>query len=236
MSSKKQDNKDKEPVIEIVEGIHKIENFFKKYKDILIYTVGGLILIITVYVGYREFVSKPQQKEALEQMIIPQNYFEKDSFRLALEGQGWLGEGEVALEPGFKAIAKSSTPAGNLANFYAGVCCLKLGEYNQAIEYFGKFKSDDEIFAPRALANIGNCYVELGELDKAAQYFERAAHKKDNIASPSYLKKATVVYEKLGQYSKALELYEEIKYRYPDSSEANTIDKYIERIKTLASK
>ncbi|MDR0725647.1 MAG: tetratricopeptide repeat protein [Prevotellaceae bacterium] len=231
MSGKKQDNKEKEQVVEIVEGIHKIENFFKEYKNILIYGVGGLVLIIAVYTGYKEFVSKPFQKEALEQMVIPQNYFERDSFRLALEGQGLL-------EPGFAAIADEygSTSSGNLANFYAGVCCLKLGEYQNAIEYFNKFKSDDEIFAPRALANIGNCYVELGDLEKAVQYFERAAHEKDNLASPSYLMKATVVYEKLGQYSKALKLYEEIKYKYPDSNEANTVDKYIERVKTLASK
>jgi tetratricopeptide (TPR) repeat protein len=231
MSGKKQDNKEKEQVAEIVEGIHKIENFFKKYKNILVYGVGGLILIIAVYIGYKEFVFKPIQKDALEQMIIPQNYFEKDSFRLALEGQGLL-------EPGFATIVDEygSTTSGNLARFYAGVCCLKLGEYQQAIEYFDKFKSDDEIFAPRALANIGNCYVELGELEKAVQYFERAAHKKDNLASPSYLMKATVVYEKLGQYAKALELYEEIKYKYPDSNEAGAVDKYIERVKTLASK
>jgi tetratricopeptide (TPR) repeat protein len=234
MSGKKQDNKDKEqkePVVEIVEGFHKIENFLAKYRNILIYTIGGLVLIIGGYVGYMEFVSKPLKKEAVDQMIIPQNYFEKDSFRLALEGQGML-------EPGFATIAEdySSTPSGNLANFYAGVCCLKLGEYERAINYFGKFKSDDEIFASRALANIGNCYVELGELEKAVKYFEQAAHRKDNLASPSYLMKATAVYEKLEQYSKALALYEEIKYKYPESNEALVIDKYIERVKILSSK
>jgi tetratricopeptide (TPR) repeat protein len=231
MSGKKQDNKEKEQVVEIVEGIHKVENFFKEYKNILIYGIGGLALVILIYVGYKEFVSKPFQREALEQMVIPQDYFARDSFRLALEGQGLL-------EPGFATIADEygSTSSGNLANFYAGVCSLKLGEYQNAIEYFEAFKSDDEIFAARALANIGNCYVELGDLEKAVQYFERAAHKKENLASPSYLMKATVVYEKLGQYAKALKLYEEIKYKYPDSNEANTVDKYIERVKTLASK
>ncbi|MDR1584519.1 MAG: tetratricopeptide repeat protein [Prevotellaceae bacterium] len=231
MSNKKQNTKENEQVAEIVEGISKIENFFKTYKNIIIYTVGGLALIVVVYFGYKEFVSKPLKLEALEQMIIPQNYFEKDSFRLALKGQGLL-------EPGFESIADeySSTPSGNLANFYAGVCSLKLGEYQQAIDYFNKFKSDDEIFAPRALANIGNCYVELGELEKAAKYFEKAAYKKENLLSPSYLMKATTTYEKLGQYSKALTLYEEIKYKYAESVEANSIDKYIERVKILSSK
>ncbi|MDR0384960.1 MAG: tetratricopeptide repeat protein [Prevotellaceae bacterium] len=231
MSGKKQDNKDNEQVVEIVEGIHKIENFFKGHKNVLMYTAGGLLLVVAICIGYRELISKPMKKEALEQMVIPQNYFEKDSFKIALEGQG-------DLEPGFETIANDygSTPSGNLANFYAGVCCLKLGEYERAIAHFSKFKSGDEIFAPRALANIGNCYVELGDLEKAVKYFEQAAQKKDNLAAPSYLMKATAVYEKLGQYSKALKLYEEIKYKYPESSEAVSVDKYIERVKILASK
>jgi tetratricopeptide (TPR) repeat protein len=231
MSNKKQNTKENEPVAEIVEGIVKVEDFFKKYKNIFIYVGGGLALIVAIYFGYKEFVTKPAISTALEKMIIPQNYFEKDSFRLALKGQGLL-------EPGFESIADeySSTPSGNLANFYAGVCCLKLGEYQQAIDYFGKFNADDEIFAARALANIGNCYVELGELENAVKYFEKAAHKKDNLLSPTYLMKATAVYEKLGQYSKALKLYEEIKYKYAESLEANSIDKYIERVKILSSK
>jgi tetratricopeptide (TPR) repeat protein len=78
--------------------------------------------------------------------------------------------------------------------------------------------------------------VELGKLETAVKYFEQAARKKNNLASPSYMMKATAVYEKLGQYSEALQLYEEIKYKYPESIEANTIDKYIERVKILASK
>jgi len=211
---------------EIVEGIHKTEVFFSKNRNILIYAVGGILLVITVFFGYKEFISKPKNIEASEQLYFAQNHFERDSFRLALIGNG-------PLEPGFEYIADeySSTPSGNLANFYAGVCCLRLGEYHDAIEYFKKFKSKDEIFAPRALANIGNCYVELIDYENAIKYFEKAAYLKDNDMSATYLMKACLVYEKLEQYSKALKLYEEIKYKYPATNEARNIDKYIERIK-----
>ena len=215
---------------EKVEGVHKSEAFFKKNGNILLYVLGGVLVIVLGYFGYREFISKPKNNTAAEQMFIPQMNFEKDSFNLALKGNGNLA-------PGFEIIANeySSTPSGNLAKFYAGVCCLQLKQYNEALEYFKKFKSNDEIFAARALANMGNCYVELGELENAAKYFEQAAHKKENDMAPRYIMKATAVYEKLGQYDKAIKLYEEIKTKYPASMEASSADKYIERAKLLTS-
>ncbi|MDR2466807.1 MAG: tetratricopeptide repeat protein [Prevotellaceae bacterium] len=233
MSKGKEKKEDNElPVIEIEKGLRKTEEFFKAYKKPLAYTVGGIALVVALYFGYSEFIYAPKVAEAEEQMYLSQNHFERDSFNLALNGNG-------TLEPGFKHIVEDfgSTPSGNLANFYAGVCCLKLGEYARAIDYFDDFKSNDEIFAARALSNIGACYAELGELDKAATYFEKAARKKVNpIASPQYLMKATAVYMKQQRYDKALKIYEEIKYKYPQSNEARTIDKYIERAKIAASK
>ena len=66
-------------------------------------------------------------------------YFQKDSFNLALNGDGqYLGFIDVADE-------YSWTKTGKLANYYAGLCYLHLDEYVNAIEYLEDFSSDDII-------------------------------------------------------------------------------------------
>ena len=52
----------------------------------------------------------------------------------------------------------------------------------------------------------------------------------DSLSAPYYLKKAGGVYEKLGDYAKALAAYERISDDYPASMEARDIQKYIGRI------
>ena len=51
--------------------------------------------------------------------------------------------------------------------------------------------------------------------------------------SATYLLKAGMTYEELGQYGQALAAYKEIKDRYPQSMEGYDIDKYISRIENM---
>jgi hypothetical protein len=48
--------------------------------------------------------------------------------------------------------------------------------------------------------------------------------------------KAAWTYEELGEYNKALKIYERIKKEFYRSHEAREIDKYIARAKSLAAK
>ena len=61
-------------------------------------------------------------------MYAIRSYYEKDSFNLAINGDG--------TNPGFLDIIEdySATPAGNLANYYVGVSYLHLGQYEDALE------------------------------------------------------------------------------------------------------
>lgn len=95
----------------------------------IVNVILGLIVVIGIYFGYNKFISEPKATEAANQIFGAQNYFEKDSFNLALNGDGNV--------LGFIEIADkySSTPSGNLANLYAGLSYLYTNEYDNAIKY-----------------------------------------------------------------------------------------------------
>lgn len=227
--SKNQKHQDAEQLEVVGEVIENAEGFFHKYKNQLIYTLLGIAVVIGGFFGYKELVSKPHQREAYAQMFRAEAYFAVDSFKLALNGDG------NAL--GFTQIISdySSTDAGNLARFYAGVCYFHLNDYKNAIDEMSKFKANDEFFAARAIAVIGDSYVELNQLDDAIKYFLKAANHRKNDFAAMYLMKAGRVYESLTKYKEALALYEQVKKDYPQSNEAREIDKYIERATILAA-
>ena len=101
------------------------------------------------------------------------------------------------------------------------------GEYETAAEYLKKFSADDLNIDPAAKQLLGDAYVELGEYSKAAKAFESAAQSGNEIIAPMSLKKAGIVYLHEGEKAKALKAFKAIKADYPQSTEAQDIDKYI---------
>lgn len=152
-------------------------------------------------------------------------YFDRDSFALALNGNG-------ADYEGFEAIIDQygNTDAGNLAKAYAGICYYNMGEPEKALDLLKSFKGKDNMVSPAITGKIGDCYVEMGNTQEGISYFEKAAKEADNdVVSPIYLKKAGLAYESLQQYDKAVQAYTTIKDKYYTSMEASDIDKYITR-------
>ena len=151
-------------------------------------------------------------------------YFEKDSFNLALNGDGqFLGFLDVSNE-------YNLTNAGNLANYYAGLCYLHTAQYEEAIEYLSNFSSDDIILSTLALGCIGDAYLELEENSKALKYYEKAVENNDNeFTTPRYLMKQANILEMGEEFEEALEIYNQIKEDYSKSKIAQDIDKYIVR-------
>ena len=128
-------------------------------------------------------------------------------------------------------IDEYGAKAGKAVYFYAGVCELQLGNWENAISYLKKYKGKDSILAARALACMGDAYVGLEDYKSAVPCFEKAASRADNIFAAAYLLKAGVTREELGDKAGALACYEKIKDQYPQSIEGYDIDKYISRVK-----
>lgn len=222
----KEQKKKEDGFEQLEDALTSSEQFIERNQKMIVNVIIGLLAVICIYFGYDKFIAEPQKTEAANQIFGAQNYFEKDSFNLALYGDGnVLGFIEVADK-------YSSTPSGNLANLYAGLSYLHIGEYDNAIKYLNKFSSDDLLLANMAIANIGDAYMQLGNYKKAAEYYQKAASSRTNdFSTPSFLMKQGLALEKADNYKEALKAYEKIEKQYPTSVEARDIEKYIERAK-----
>jgi tetratricopeptide (TPR) repeat protein len=225
----------KDPIdsnVEVVgSALSKTEQFIEDNKKVISIVIGAIIVIVGGFILYKRLYLKPLQEEAQSQMFAAEQYFEKDSFRLALKGDGnYLGFQSIIDEYG-------STKSGNLAKYYAGVCCLRMKDYNKAIEFLESFKSSDKFLGPIAIGAIGDANMELGKTKEALEYYIKAANKVVNeFTTPIYLMKAGFTYEKLGDNEKALGIYERVEKEYSKTQEGRKAEKYIAKLKTKLGK
>ena len=223
--AKNKNNKQEEGLRDVEEALTKTEQFLENHLNLVLYVIGGIIVVVLGFLGYQKYVVSPKNTEAQQQIFNAQDYFSIDSFDLALNGDG--------ISLGFLDIIDdySSTKVGKLAKYYAGICYLHLGEYESAIEYLKKFSTDDVLLAPLAKAAIGDAYVELGDYNKAVSEYKSAlAINENEFTSPIILSKLGSVYEELGNTEKALEVYQQIRKDYPKSNEASNVEKSIARL------
>jgi tetratricopeptide (TPR) repeat protein len=223
MANKKHDKTD-EQLLAVEEALSKSEKFIEDNQNRILLAIGIVVVIVLGYFGAQRFIIEPKEKEAQEAIFMAQTWYEQDSLDLALEGDGnFMGLLDVADD-------YSSTPAGNLANFYIGMSYLKKGQFEDAIDYLGKFGSDDLHVSMLAKAGIGDAHMELGDNAKAAGIYVEAANMNDNkFLTPALLQKAGIAYELDGKTDKANEIYHTIKSEYPFSPEGRDIDRYIGR-------
>lgn len=209
------------------ETFNKSEAFFLKYKKAIIGGVIAIIIIIAGIIVYNTYVKAPREDKANTIIAKGQDYFGNDQFDKALNGDG-------AGYPGFISIASdySNTDAGNLANLYAGLCYANLEKWKEAVSYLEKYDTNNDLFiSPTAEAALGNAYAHIEQLDKAVEHLKKAAKISDsNTLSPVFLIQAGEILESQGKKSEALKLYQEIKSKYVNSMQYQTIDKYIERV------
>lgn len=205
--------------------VSRAEMFIEEHSKKITYGVIAVVLLVSAILGVQYGYLIPREKKAAAAIFKGEQYFARDSFALALNGNG-------ADYEGFEAVIDQygSTDAGNLAKAYAGICYFKLGEHEKALDLLKSFSGSDNMISPAIVGLVGDCYVNMGNVKEGISYFEKAAKEADNeVVSPVYLKKAGIAYESLKEYDKAAKAYQTIKEKYYNSMEASDIDKYITR-------
>jgi tetratricopeptide (TPR) repeat protein len=209
------------------ETASKTEDFVAKNQKIIIGIVAGVALVTVGYLAFQKFVSAPKQDEAANEMFVAQQNFQKatdgvasDSlYKLSLNGS----EGKF----GFLKIAEeySGTDAGNLANYYAGMAYLNTGKFTEAIDFLGKFKSEDIVLSALAKGAIGDAYSEKNDQKEALNYYVKAAESnKNDFTTPRFLMKAGKTALALGKKEEALKYFTDIKENYEATPEGASVD------------
>jgi len=210
--------------------LEDVGDFFQQNRNIVLGVLGGIVLLALGYFGYRFYISS--QDETAQVEMFPSVYqLEADSLKKALNGDG--------KSPGLLSVADNygATPAGNLADFYSGLALLKQGKYDEAIEHLKNFSSSDLLVQARAYALIGDAYVEKKSYDEAADYYQKAADYKPNkYFTPGYLMKLAITFEQAKETDKAIEAYNDIIEKYPQSAEAINAKKYKSELEASVGK
>jgi len=226
MKEKKKDQSEKN-IVAVEEALSKSEQFIERNQNILIGSVAVIVLLIAGYIGYTRFVLEPREQEARAEMFTAEKYFEQDSLRLALEGDG--------IHLGFLDIISDyrMTSTANLARYYAGISLLNMGEYEEAIDHLKKFRRRDQMLGAMALGAIGDAYLALEDTRNAIRYYNRAVDYRPNeLTTPAFLMKLGMVHEHEGNYNNALEAYKRVRNEYPNTTEGRNVERFIARVKT----
>lgn len=218
------EKKNEDGVTEIQNAISKTEAFIEKNRKVLIYSVIAILAVACLVFLVKKFYLDPRSEEAQSQLSKGIELMGTDSIKQALEGRGDY--------MGFEAIADEygSTDAGNLAKMYAAECLYNQGQYEKALKYAKDFDYNDAVnVGPATKIFIGDCCVNLEKYDEAVASFKKAAEMNNPALSAIALKKLGSVLEEQKKYDEAVDAYTRIKNAYPQSNEAQDIEKYIWR-------
>lgn len=227
MAKRKTSQSADETTVDVQEVQASAAPFWEKNQTLIMYALGGIALVVAAWFGYKALVVAPQQTEAVGSMWQAQLQFERDSFQSALENPGGGYDGFLSIIDKY-----GSTPAGNLANYYAGVCYLQMGDFDNAIKYLDSYSPDGDLMPAMKNGVLGDCYSEKKEFDKALDYYSKAANAgKNDILAAYYLKKLGMLNEYQGNTAAAKEAYERLRRDYPNPNSADwrDIEKYIYR-------
>lgn len=215
------------PVNEIDETIKASTSFIEKNFKTLAAVIGGVLAVIIIALVVNQYYIQPKKADAADSIAVAQQLFIAGNYEQALNGDG--------TNPGFLQVIDQygSTPSGNIARLYAGLCYAHTDKAEEAVKFLEDYDlCDDQMVSNAALAALGNCYAQLGQNEKAASTLLKAAKRANSTTlSPLFYLQAGQIYESLGNKDEALKCYEIIKNDYPQSMQRQDIDKYIERLK-----
>ncbi len=195
-----------------------------KYRNIILGVAGVLVLAVAGYYVL-DYLNEQKDQEAKEQAIQAFKNYERDSLDKALKG--------TSQYPGLEKIVDEygSTKTGRLAKYMLGTALVAQGKNDEGLKYLESFGNNGTLVSAVNFAAQAYVFEEKKEPRKAAQLWEKAASIKENaFTTPEYLQQAARCYMDAGDNEAALNIFKDIKKRYPNSEAGRNADKFIARL------
>ncbi|MDP9229819.1 MAG: tetratricopeptide repeat protein [Bacteroidota bacterium] len=207
--------------------VERAKDFWTKYNRPFMIGSAVIILGAVAYFGYKNFIKAPKEEKATEDIFKAEEYYRMDSLQQALNGDGRYY--------GFlKVIDKyGGTAAANLAHYYAGDIYIKLGDNAKAVKHLKDFSTSSKMVQARAYKLLGDAYADLGKYNDALSYYKKAANHftEDETNSSEYLFMAAYLAHKtMNKPKEAIELYKELKEKYPRTEKGFEAEKYLAQL------
>jgi len=224
--AKRRNKKNEDTLVDLGEKTEQAQDFYTQNQNLILGGLLAAVLLFGGYYAYSNFYKKPRIAEAIQEMAQAERMFERDSFALALSNPGGGSLGFIDI-----ADQYSGTSTGNIANYYAGVSYLQLGQFDVALSYLNDYSPDGSVLPVTYYGVLGDTHAELGDMGKAESNYKKAiAQGSNEFLVAYYMKKLGLLYEHQGKPGEAKSTFESLRSKYPNSPEGQDIDKYISRV------
>ncbi len=205
------------------EALSKTEGFFQRHGKKIIIAVVALIIATGAFFGYKEFVVKPKMEKASFMLYQAQQHLDSVT-----------PDYQAALDGFLKVIEEyDSTPSGNLAQHYAGVCYLHLGDLDKAASYLTAYEPVDnaagKVIEAENISLQGDIAVNKKDYAGAVALFKQAAAL--NNQTTKYINKAVLAARAAGDMATAKELQTKLVNESVDANDYTKNNKTLGTIK-----
>ncbi len=231
------DKQKKAEPIEAADVVERAKGFWAAYSKKIIIIGSAVIVILGGYLGYKYFVTIPNEKTANDLIFPTEKMFGKmaasstynlDTVNMVLNGDKTAGI------TGLLKIAGNygGTKSGNRAEYMIGACYLQLKQFDKAVKHLKEFDGNGATqIQSKAYLLLGHAYAEQNKTSDALEYYKKAGNISDldeGMASEALFIAGRYA-DAIGKTKEALEIFQQLKDDYPASQHVNAgdVDKYL---------
>jgi TolA-binding protein len=211
-----------------LDTIEKIAVTYENKKKTINTALFAVVIAVGGFFAYKYLVQVPNQEKASIAMMRAEQMYAIDSVNLALNGD--------AQNAGFLKIIKKfdGTPSANIAEYYAGACFLRMGDFKSAIKHLEAFNPKGTVLETAKNGLLGDAYMESNDIKKGIEMYKEATKDADDdVYTPMYLQRLAVAFEKNNQLEDAKKSYIRIRDEFPRSFQSREVDKSLAQLGVL---